>query len=170
MRALKLTPFTTTSDAIFVGCDARPLLRCPSVPSDEQPVQATTTNQPRRVLALRGATTVEADDPRQVDERTQEMMALLIERNELDHDDLISVLFSCTHDLVSRNPATATRAMGIGDVPLLGVQEASMAGALPLCIRVMIHVETSLKRAELRHVFIRGAKVLRPDLVEAGDL
>ncbi len=123
----------------------------------------------RRVLALRGATTVEADAPDQIDARTQEMMTQLMERNGLVADDLISVLFSCTHDLVSKNPATATRAMGLTDVPLLGVQEASMAGALPLCIRVMLHVETTRTRAELRHVFLHGAKVLRPDLVESGD-
>lgn len=125
--------------------------------------------RPRRTVALRGATTVEADHPDQIDDRTREMMMLLMERNELVPDDLISILFSCTHDVVSRNPATAARAMGLTDVPLLGVQEASMAGALPLCIRVMLHVESTRTRAELRHVFLRGAKVLRPDLVEEGD-
>jgi chorismate mutase len=134
------------------------------VQADDRP-----NDVPRRLFALRGATTVEADSPEQIDERTQEMMSLLMSRNGLAADDLISILFSCTHDLVSKNPATATRAMGLTDVPLLGVQEASMAGALPLCIRVMLHIETTRTRAELRHVFLRGAKVLRPDLVEAGD-
>ncbi len=121
---------------------------------------------PVRIHALRGATTVESDDPTQVDERTQEMMALLLKRNDLVADDLISILFSVTADIRSRNPATATRAMGIVDVPLLGVQEADMDSALPLCIRVMLHIQTETDRSSLHHVFLRGAKVLRPDLVE----
>jgi chorismate mutase len=118
------------------------------------------------MLAIRGATTIDADDPEQVDERTQEMMALLMKRNALVPDDLVSILFSVTKDVRSRNPATATRAMGIVDVPLLGVQEADMQGALPLCIRVMLHVQLDRDRSELRHVFLHGAKVLRPDLVD----
>ncbi len=121
---------------------------------------------PVRIHALRGATTIDSDDPTQVDERTQEMMALLLKRNDLVADDLISILFSVTADIRSRNPATATRAMGMVDVPLLGVQEADMEGALPLCIRVMLHTQTATDRASLHHVFLHGAKVLRPDLVE----
>lgn len=119
-----------------------------------------------RIHALRGATTVESDDPDQVDERTQEMMALLLKRNELVADDLVSILFSVTKDIRTRNPATATRAMGIVDVPLLGVQEADMDESLGLCIRVMLHIQGDRDRSTLHHVFLHGAKALRPDLVE----
>jgi chorismate mutase len=124
-----------------------------------------------RIFALRGATTVESDTPSLIDERTQEMMSLLMSRNDLVADDVISILFSVTTDVVSRNPATATRAMGLTDVPLIGVQEAYVEGYLPLCIRVMLHIEASSdrQRSSMRHVFLHGAKVLRPDLVEAGD-
>jgi chorismate mutase len=124
-----------------------------------------------RIFALRGATTVESDTPSLIDERTQEMMSLLMSRNELVADEVISILFSVTSDVVSRNPATATRAMGLTDVPLIGVQEAYVEGYLPLCIRVMLHIETSSSRprSSMRHVFLHGAKVLRPDLVEADD-
>jgi chorismate mutase len=122
---------------------------------------------PTHILALRGATTIDADDPAEIDKRTQEMMQLLLSRNGLVADDLISILFSVTEDIRSRNPATATRMMGLSDVPLLGVQEAAMDGALPLCIRVMLHIEANGRlRSGLRHVFVHGAKVLRPDLVE----
>ncbi len=95
------------------------------------------------------------------------MMSLLMSRNALKADDLISILFSVTSDVTCRNPATATRAMGLTDVPLIGVQEAYVEGYLPLCIRVMLHIEADrVDRSTLRHVFLHGAKVLRPDLVE----
>jgi chorismate mutase len=124
---------------------------------------------PVRIFALRGATTVDVDDPAQVDERTQEMMSLLMSRNGLVGDDLVSILFSLTSDVRSRNPATATRAMGLTDVPLIGVQEADIEGMLPRCIRVMMHIESTRERSALRHVFLHGAKVLRPDLVEPDE-
>jgi chorismate mutase len=124
---------------------------------------------PARILALRGATTVAADDPAQIDDRTQEMLRLLLERNDLRTEDLVSLLFSVTADIRSKNPATAARAMGLSEVPLLGMQEADIAGALPLCIRVMIHLEADRDRSTLRHVFLHGAKVLRPDLVDPDD-
>jgi chorismate mutase len=125
---------------------------------------------PVRIFALRGATTVESDSPSLIDERTQEMMSLLMSRNGLVADDLISILFSVTGDLSSRNPATATRAMGLVDVPLIGVQEAFVEGYLPMCVRVMLHIEADrVDRSTLRHVFLHGAKVLRPDLVEPDE-
>jgi chorismate mutase len=124
---------------------------------------------PVRIFALRGATTIDSDDPAQIDARTQEMMSLLMARNELVADDLVSILFSLTPDVRSRNPATATRAMGLTDVPLIGVQEADIEGMLPRCIRVMIHIEANRDRSSLRHVFLHGAKVLRPDLVEPDE-
>ncbi len=122
---------------------------------------------PVRIFALRGATTVDRDDPAQIDARTQEMMSLLMSRNQLTADDMVSILFSITPDLRSRNPATATRAMGLTEVPLIGVQEADIDGMLPLCVRVMVHIESDRRdRHSLRHVFLHGAKVLRPDLVD----
>jgi chorismate mutase len=124
---------------------------------------------PARIHALRGATTVDADDPTQIDLRTQELLRLLLERNDLRTDDLISLLFSVTADIRSKNPATAARAMGLSDVPLLGMQEADIEGALPLCVRVMIHLQADRDRSSLRHVFLHGAKVLRPDLVDPND-
>jgi chorismate mutase len=124
---------------------------------------------PARIHALRGATTVDADDPTQIDLRTQELLHLLLERNDLRTDDLISLLFSVTADIRSKNPATAARAMGLSDVPLLGMQEADIEGALPLCVRVMIHLQADRDRSSLRHVFLHGAKVLRPDLVDPND-
>jgi chorismate mutase len=120
------------------------------------------------VRALRGATTVDADDPAEIKRRTIDMLQALFDRNGLRVDDVISILFTTTNDLRSVAPAAAARDFGLLDVPLLCAQEME-TDALAHCIRLMLHVETDRPRADLRHVFLRGATELRPELAEPGD-
>jgi len=119
---------------------------------------------PVALRALRGATTVDADDPVQITERVVALLTEMLARNEADKDSLVSIIFTTTPDLRSMFPAAAARTIGLGDVPLLGAQEADIEGATPRCIRVMIHLESERPRAELRHVYLEGAKGLRDDL------
>jgi len=119
---------------------------------------------PTQVRALRGATTFETDDVDHVTERVQALVGLMLVRNGVDHDDLISILFTATDELHSIFPATAARSLGLGDVPLICARELDIDGATPRCIRVMMHLTTELTRAELRHVYLEGAVVLRDDL------
>ncbi len=121
------------------------------------------------VRALRGAITVDADDPAEIRRRTIELLTALFERNHLSVDDVISVLFTATQDLTSLPPAAGARGFGLTDVPLLCAQEMPTEGGLERCIRVMLHVETDHGRDQLRHVFLRRATTLRPDLAEPGD-
>lgn len=121
------------------------------------------------VLALRGAITVDADDPSEIATRTTEMLQVLFDRNSLHVDDVVSILFTATTDLRSFPPAAAARTFGLIDVPLLCAQEMEVDGSLARCVRLMLHVETGRSRSELRHVFLRGATVLRPELAEPGD-
>lgn len=116
------------------------------------------------VRAVRGATQVEQDDRQQVLAATTELLESVLERNGLGHDDLISVLFTATPDLRSEFPAYAARQMGIIDVPLLCATEIDVPGAMPRVLRLLAHVETSRARADLRHVYLRGAAGLRTDL------
>ena len=90
----------------------------------------------------------------------------MLERNDVAHDDVISILFTATGDLTSVFPATASRSVGLGDVPLICAQELDIAGSVPRCIRVMMHLNTGLGRDELRHVYLEGARGLRDDLPE----
>ncbi len=116
------------------------------------------------VRALRGATTIDSDESEQVLERVEALFAEIFERNGLDHDDLISVVLTATPDVHSMFPATAARSFGLGDVPLLCAQELDIEGATPLCIRILIHVNTARSREELHHVYLEGARSLRDDL------
>jgi len=121
------------------------------------------------IRAIRGAITVDADTRQEIADRTTTLLETIYERNDLDHDDVISILFTATQDLASAPPALAARAFGLVDVPLLCAQEMPVIGSLPLCIRLMLHIETDRSRTELRHVFLRGATALRPELAEPGD-
>ncbi|MCU1591943.1 MAG: hypothetical protein JWP11_3199 [Frankiales bacterium] len=116
------------------------------------------------VRAVRGATQVEADDRAQVLAATTELLTEVLHRNALSSDDLISVVFTATPDLHAEFPAYAARQMGINDVPLLCAAEIDVPGAMPRVLRLLAHVETDLSRAQLRHVYLRGAAALRTDL------
>ena len=116
------------------------------------------------VRGLRGATTVDADTAAQVTERSQELMREIMARNELVEDDIVSVLFTATADVTSIFPATAIREIGFGAVPLLCAAEIAVPDAMPLCIRVLLHVHTTRSRDEMHHVYLHGAQVLRDDL------
>lgn len=116
------------------------------------------------VRALRGATTVDRDEPAHITERVVALLEEMIERNGVHHDDLISILFTATDDIHSIFPATAARSVGLGDVPLICARELDIADATPLCIRVMAHLESDRARADLRHVYLEGARGLRDDL------
>lgn len=120
------------------------------------------------VRALRGATTVDHDDAAEVKKRTGELLTGLLERNDLKADDLISILLTTTGDISSVAPAAGIRDLGFIDVPLLCVVEMPTDGSLPRCIRLMAHVETDRPRTSMRHLFLRGAVVLRPDLADDG--
>ena len=114
--------------------------------------------------ALRGATTVDADTEEQITERVRKLVREMLVRNGVDKEDLISVIFTATEDLTSIFPASAARAEGLGDVPLLCARELSVRDGTPRCIRVLMHLTTERSPAELRHVYLEGAKGLRDDL------
>jgi chorismate mutase len=121
---------------------------------------------PGSVRALRGATTFDADTAEHVTGRVVELVELMLERNGVHHDDVISILFTSTGELTSVFPASAARTIGLGDVPLICARELDIDGATPRCIRVLMHIETDRARSELRHVYLEGAKGLRDDLPE----
>jgi chorismate mutase len=119
-----------------------------------------------RLHALRGAITCEADTKAEIAEKTQELVRELLTRNGVQHDDLVSIIFTATEDLTAAFPATVARELGLGDIPLLCARELAIAGALPMVIRVLVHCYTERARADLHHVYLGAARALRDDLPE----
>ena len=116
------------------------------------------------VRAIRGAIQVDADTRDTVLEGSAELVKAVLERNVLSPDDIISILFTATPDLTSEFPAYAARLLGLTDVPLMCATEIAVPGAMPRVLRLLAHVETELARADVRHVYLRGAAALRSDL------
>ena len=120
------------------------------------------------VRGIRGAISVEADDPDQIREATAELMQAILSRNEItDYDEVISAVFTTTQDLVSCFPAEAARKLGMTTVPLLCALEIPVPGAMPKCIRILLHVNTDKTPMEIEHVYLREAAKLRPDMKSA---
>ncbi|HKJ55764.1 MAG TPA: chorismate mutase [Nitriliruptoraceae bacterium] len=119
-----------------------------------------------RVRALRGATTLDHDHRDHLLLRTQELIDALFERNDLDEDDLISIVFTATDDVSSAFPAEAARLAGITHVPLLCARELQIDGGIRMCIRILVHAYTERTAEELRHPYLHGARQLRTDLPE----
>ncbi|MCL4472734.1 MAG: chorismate mutase [Actinobacteria bacterium] len=119
-----------------------------------------------RLVAVRGATTVEEDTAPQIGENTGELLEEMMERNGIRQDTIVSIIFTATPDLVSDFPAVAARNLGLSQVPLLCSQEIPVTGSVERCVRVLMHVYTIKPRSEIRHVYLRGARQLRTDLPE----
>ena len=116
--------------------------------------------------ALRGAITCNENTKQEIEEKTQRLVKELLARNELEHDDLVSMVFTATDDLTAEFPAAAARGVGLGDIPLLCARELDIAGGKPMCIRLLVHCYTDRPLDELNHVYLEGARTLRDDLPE----
>lgn len=117
---------------------------------------------------IRGATTVSADDKAHILSATQELLSAILEANPgLQTEDIASALFTVTEDLASAYPALAARQMGWHLVPMMCAREIPVPDGLPRCIRVLIHWNTEREQSAVRHIYLRDAARLRPDLSEA---
>lgn len=113
--------------------------------------------------AIRGATTAASNTAEDILEATEELLRTVIALNQLAVDDMVSMIFTTTTDLNATFPAVAARAIGLEQVPLMCAHEMSVPGALDLVVRVMLHVNTEQPAAEIRHVYLRRARELRPE-------
>lgn len=113
---------------------------------------------------VRGATTVETNTAEAILEGTGELLRLMIEANAIEQERVASVLFTTTMDLNAAFPAVAARDLGWTDIALLNAHEMAVPGALPRCIRILLHLNTDRTAKEIRHIYLRDARKLRPDL------
>ncbi len=128
-----------------------------------------TDPRPLICRGIRGATTVEANTAEEILEATTELMVALIGLNDLRPEDVASAVFTTTPDLNATFPAIAARDLGWTEVPLLCAHEMDVPGALGQVVRILLHVNTARSAAEIRHVYLKGARTLRPDWGLADD-
>jgi chorismate mutase len=116
------------------------------------------------IRGVRGATTVSANDAGQIADRTRELIRLLVEANGMHPGDIASAILTVTDDLDAAFPAVAARALPEWrEVPLSCAREIPVPGSLGRCIRILIHWNTDRPQERVRHVFVRGARELRPE-------
>lgn len=126
-------------------------------------INNTPEQQPTTCRGVRGAITVNENTEEAILEATRELLQIIVKRNEMHPDDIASVYFTTTADLNATYPALAARQIGWSDVALLCGHEMAVPGGLKMCIRVLIHWNTSRSAKEIVHVYLREAQTLRPD-------
>jgi chorismate mutase len=117
-----------------------------------------------RLHALRGATSVSHNDAQDILDATTELMTVIMERNALDPEHVVSCIFTATNDLDAEFPAVAARALGFEGVPLLCAREIPVPGSLPRVIRVLIHYYAAEEDHRAQHIYLGEARALRADL------
>ncbi len=116
---------------------------------------------------IRGAITVEENTAAAIKAAVQALLEQIVAANALDVADIASIIFTATPDLNAVYPAVVAREMGWVDTPLLCMQEMAVQGSLPRCIRVLLHWNTDRAQADIRHIYLGGARALRPDLASS---
>ncbi|WP_100407215.1 chorismate mutase [Bacillus solitudinis] len=117
------------------------------------------------IRGIRGAITVTSDSEHEILDATEELLIEIIKENQLDAEQVAQALITVTNDITSTFPAVALRRFpGWSYVPVTCAQEIPVAGSLPLCIRFLLTVNSDKKQADIKHIYLREAKKLRPDL------
>ena len=119
-----------------------------------------------RVRGIRGAVQLEKDSASEMLKQVSELLSEMLKVNQVSHEDLISIILTATPDLRSEFPAVAARQIGLGGIPLLCSVEIDVKNALPRVVRVLMHAHLEREIADIKHVYLGGASVLRKDLAQ----
>ena len=120
-----------------------------------------------KVLAIRGATTVSCNSRDEILKETSTLINTIINENNLEIDDIISMCFTMTNDLDAVYPSVAVRdLLNITDVPMLNYEEKYIQGSLRNCIRVMMYIDSNKTKKDIKHIYLNKAKDLRKDLAK----
>ena len=119
-----------------------------------------------KMVSIRGATTIEDNDREKIIQGTKDLLLEIENKNNLNKDNVISILFSSTRDLNVEYPAKAARLLGYTQCGLMCFNEMEVMGSIKKCIRIMILYQDSLEQRDVKHIYLKEAKTLRPDLNE----
>lgn len=128
--------------------------------------QSSSSNAYPVCRGVRGATTVQSNSANEIEKSAKELLALLIRANGIEPEDVASLVFSTTTDLNAAFPSIAARQFGWNDVAMMCVHELDVPGALPRCLRILLHWNTTKSASEIKHVYVKGAASLRPEFGE----
>ncbi len=115
---------------------------------------------------IRGAITVDKNESTEIVEKVAELLSAMVQANKIEVEDIGAAIFSSTPDINSAFPAVAARELGWTEVPLFGTQEIDSPNGISHCIRVLILLNTDLSQKEIKHIYLRGAVVLRQDIMK----
>ena len=121
------------------------------------------------VRGVRGAITVEKNEKIEIIAATQELLKMMIHSNKIVIDDIAAIIFSSTPDINSAHPATGARGVGLAEIPVFGTQEIDNPESVPRCIRILMLYNTEASLRDIKHIYLREAVKLRPDLIEKNE-
>ncbi|MCT4544107.1 MAG: chorismate mutase [Vallitalea sp.] len=117
------------------------------------------------MVSIRGAITVDNNTKEDIINETKLLLEEILKRNNINIDEIISIIFTATDDLTAAYPAIAARELGIVNASLLCVSEMHVENSLDKCIRIMMHIQQEVLQKDMRHVYLKKAESLRPDLL-----
>lgn len=124
-------------------------------------------NEQYKTRGIRGAITVEENTAVAIEKATLELLNVVLDENKIFEEDIITVIFSLTADLTADFPAKAARIhLNWNETPMICTQEIPVPGSMPMCLRVLLLVNTKLEKKEIRHIYLKDAKKLRSDLLQ----
>lgn len=118
-----------------------------------------------KLISIRGATSVKENTQEEIKTSVITLIKEIIKQNKINSSKIVNIIFTVTSDLNAVHPATVAREdLDLANTPMLCTQEMKVPGDLPQCIRVMIQVYANLTKDEVKHVYLKEATKLRPDL------
>ncbi|MDG1990648.1 MAG: chorismate mutase [Dehalococcoidia bacterium] len=115
---------------------------------------------------IRGAITIEENSKEHIVAGAEELLMEILSKNKINTEDIASIFFSTTKDLNAEYPAVAARKQELLNVALFCTHEMDIPGGLQKCLRILLHVNTEQGYNDVKHIYLKGAKILRPDLAE----
>ena len=118
------------------------------------------------MLGIRGAITIDENDPIKIVQGSEELLSEIIKLNKIVSENIVSIFFSTTKDLNAEYPAVAARNIGLVNTALMCTHEMDVPNGLEKCVRILLHVNAEQGYNNIKHVYLKGAKSLRPDLAD----
>lgn len=116
------------------------------------------------LVSIRGAITVEENTIESILTNTKYLLEEVINKNNIQKEDVVSIIFTATPDLDKVAPARAARELGFLNIGLMCFNEMVVEGSLDKCIRLMILYNSHINQNDIKHIYLKGARILRPDL------